>query len=101
MNQTTERTLILIVLILFGILTAVAIWTEGIVGIFATAVRSWGSLQIFIDLAIALTLILVWMYRDMKAKGRNPWPWVIATLAVGAFAPLVYLLVRDTTNGQA
>lgn len=96
MKQSTVRTVALIALVPFTILTAIAVWVEGLAGIFTSIVSSWGSLQIYVDLVIALTFIVVWMYRDMKGQGRNPWPWIIATLAVGAFSPLIYLLVRDS-----
>ena len=29
-----------------------------------------------------------------KAAGRNPWPWIAATLVVGSLSPLLYLLTR-------
>lgn len=98
MKQSTVRTIVLITLVLFGVLTAIALWVDGITGIFGSIVSSWGSLQIYVDLFIALTFIMVWMYRDAKAQGRNPWLWIVATLAVGAFSPLIYLLVRDSAE---
>ncbi len=100
MKPSTTRTLVIITLILFGALTAIALWVEGLWGIFASITSSWGSVQIFVDLVIALSMVMVWMYRDARAQGRNPWPWLVATLAVGAFSPLVYLLVRDSTEHE-
>lgn len=96
MTDKTIRTILLMTLVSFGILTGIALWFDGLTGIFASISSSWGSLQIFVDLVIALTLIMVWIYRDARTKGHNPWPWIVATLAVGAFSPLVYLLVRGT-----
>ena len=43
----------------------------------------------------ALGLVLVWLWRDALARGKNPWPWLLATLVVGSFAPLVYLWLRE------
>ncbi len=98
MRRSTVRLIVLITLILFGTLTAVAIWNDGVMGIFSSIFSSWGSLQIYVDLIIALSIIMVWMWRDARAAGRNPWPWIIATLVVGAFSPLVYLLIRESEH---
>ena len=100
MKQSTTRTIVITTLILFGALTAIALWVDGLVGIFASFTSSWGSVQIYVDLVIALAMIMVWLYRDARAQGRNPWPWIVATLAVGAFSPLVYLLVRGSTEHE-
>ncbi|MFN0110708.1 MAG: DUF2834 domain-containing protein [Blastocatellia bacterium] len=92
-----QRTLLLITIILFGALTAAALWQHGYWGIFAPHFQSFGGGQVFADLVIALTMALVWMWKDAKATGRNIWPWVIATLALGSFGPLFYLLTRKST----
>lgn len=89
-----QRSLIVITLILFGALTGVALWQHGYWGIIAPHFQSFGAGQVFADLVIALTLAMVWMWQDAKASGRNPWPWIAATLALGSFGPLVYLLTR-------
>lgn len=94
MNQSTVRTLILIVLIPFTILTGIALWVDGPIGIFSSIVSSWGSLQIYVDLVISIGIILIWLYRDAKKQGRSPWPWIVGALIAGAFSPLIYLLVR-------
>jgi hypothetical protein len=89
-----QRTLLLVTLILFGALTAAALWQHGYWGIFEPHFKSFGGAQVFVDLVIALTLVLVWMWRDAKASGRNIWPWIALTLATGSFGPLFYLLTR-------
>lgn len=98
MQQSTIRNLILITLVPFTALTAMALWRDGVVGIFSSIVSSWGAAQIYVDLVIAITIIAFWMYRDAKAQGGNPWPWIVAAFIVGAFSPLVYLLVRDSRH---
>lgn len=95
-----QRTLLTITLILFGALTAVALWQHGYWGIIAPHFQSFGGGQVITDLFIALTLVMVWMWRDAKATGRNAWPWIIATLALGSFGPLIYLLTRKSTSGS-
>lgn len=89
-----QRVLIVVTLVLFGALSAVALWQHGYWGIIEPHFRSFGAAQVFADLVIALTLVMVWMWHDAKKAGRNPWPWIVATLALGSFGPLVYLLVR-------
>lgn len=89
-----QRTLLVITLILFGTLTAAGLWQDGISGIVAPHFQSFAGGQVFADLVIALSLVIVWIWHDAKAQDRNPWPWIIATLALGSFGPLVYLLTR-------
>jgi hypothetical protein len=87
-----QRSLLTIALILFGALSAVALWQHGYWGILAPHFQSFGAGQVLADLVIALTLAVVWMWRDAKATGRNIWPWIIVTLVAGSFGPLIYLL---------
>ncbi len=90
-----QRSLLTLVLILFSALTAAALWqSDGLFGFVSWHVKSWGGAQVFSDLVIALTLFMVWMWRDAQALGRTAWPWVLATLALGSIGPLLYLLTR-------
>lgn len=89
-----HRPLLIIVLLAFGGLTALALWHHGYWGIVAPHFLSWGAGQVLADLVIALCLILVWMWRDAQAQGRRFWPWLVLTLATGSFGPLIYLLWR-------
>ena len=98
MNRLNPRTIIIITLVLFGALTAAALWTDGVVGVFASIISSFGSAQIYVDLVIAIVLINVWVWHDAKARGRNPWPWIVAAFVVGSFSPLVYLLTRKSAD---
>jgi len=95
-----HRNLIIVTLILFGALTAAALWQHGYWGVIAPHFQSFGGAQVFADLVIALVLFLMWMWRDAKATGRNPWPWIVITLAAGSFGPLVYLLTSKSKKGE-
>jgi hypothetical protein len=101
-----QRSLLLITLVLFGALSAAALWQHGYLGIFALHFQTFGGAQVLADLVIALVLVMTWMWRDAKATGRNVWPWIVATLALGSFGPLVYLLTgksataRDTSRAR-
>jgi len=90
-----QRTLLLTVtLILFGILSTAALWQHGYWGIIMPLFQSLAGAQVLVDLIIALTLVMIWMWQDAKVHNRSPWPWIILTLAAGSFGPLLYLLTR-------
>lgn len=93
-----QRMLLWATLLGFGALTGVAIAQDGLLGIFKSITGSYGSLQIFVDLVIALVLIMVWMWHDAQKNGRRIWPWLLLTLAAGAFGPLLYLLTQKKSN---
>ena len=93
-----QRSLLTITLLLFGALSATAVWQHGYWGIIAPHFQSFGGGQVLTDLVISLTLVMVWMWRDAKATGRNVWPWIVTTLALGSFGPLLYLLTRQSTE---
>ena len=92
------RSILIATFILFGIFTAFALWNEGITSVPSSIMHSYNSIQIYVALVIAAMLINVWMWRDAKAHGRNPWVWVIATLIVGSFSPLLYLITRKPSK---
>jgi Terpene cyclase DEP1 len=96
-----HRTLISLTLLAFGTLTAAALWQHGYWGIFEPLFKTFGGAQVLVDLVIALTLFMVWMWQDAKASGRNPWPWIVLTLATGSFGPLFYLLTRPARDRAA
>jgi hypothetical protein len=51
-------------------------------------------LQVAVDLVLALSLFCLWMWNDARRRGKNPVPWLVATLCTGSIAPLAYLLLR-------
>ena len=77
-------------LIPFLALTGYALFDVGYIGILDYHRHSSAGWQVFTDLVIAAMLVLVFLIRDAKATGRNPWPWVIGTLFTGSIAPLLY-----------
>ena len=86
-------------LVVLGIVTILAFLNGGLASFPEGITHSWATAQIYLDLVIAMVFIVVWMWRDAKASGRNPWPWIIAAFIVGSFSPLVYLWVRE--DGEA
>ena len=91
-----KRTLLVIVLAAFLVLTGIAIWQHSYFGIFQTQFETSTGLQVLVDLTIALVLILLWLWNDAKAAGRNPIPWTILIMITGTIGALVYLIVYKT-----
>ncbi len=83
------------VIVGFGALSATALIDVGLWGILEPHFRSWGGAQVFTDLVIVCTLACIWMVRDAKQQGLAAWPFVMVTLALGSFGPLLYLVVRE------
>lgn len=88
------RALLILTLLLFGALSVAAVLQHGYLGIFALHLQTFGGMQVLADLVIALVLVMIWMWHDARRTGRNVWPWIAATLALGSFGPLLYLLTR-------
>ncbi|NIB42776.1 DUF2834 domain-containing protein [Pseudomaricurvus alkylphenolicus] len=93
------KPMLILLLLPFGLLTLYTLAQVGYLGIFDYHRHSPAGWQVIADLVIALLLVLVWLVADARKKGRNPWPWVVATLLTGSFGPLFYLLF-DKSEGS-
>lgn len=71
--MATKRTLALILLVPFALLTLYAVQQVGYVGIFDYHRHSPAGWQVFADLVIALILVLSWLIPEARRAGRNPW----------------------------
>jgi hypothetical protein len=58
----------------------------------------WGG-QIFVDLCIALSLVVGWLRRDARRTGISPWLYYGLTVALGSIGPLAYLVHREWKAG--
>ena len=95
--MTLPRPVLFIILVPFALLSAYALEQVGYFGIFAAHLHPAG-LQVLSDLVIALTLVMVWMAGDARSRGITVWPYIVATLTLGSFGPLAYLLLRGTAT---
>jgi hypothetical protein len=86
------KALLIAILLPFSFVTLYALSQVGYVGIFLAHNHPAGY-QVLFDLVIACLLCMTWIIRDAKAQGRNPWPFVLLTLTLGSFGPLLYLLL--------
>ena len=95
-----KRTLAIILLIPFSVLTVYALSQVGYVGLIDYHRHSPAGWQVIVDLIIALVLVLTWMIPEAKKEGRNPWPWVVITLFLGSIGPLLYLAVHGKKSAE-
>jgi len=84
-----------VLLLDFLALTGYAVYQYGYLGFFELVTANVATITAFVDLLIALTLIIVWMIRDARARGISPVPYVLLTLALGSAGPLAYLIRRE------
>ncbi|MEQ8268765.1 MAG: DUF2834 domain-containing protein [Parvibaculum sp.] len=98
----SSRLVILIAVILaFGALSVVALMEAGYLGIFLQHFETYAGMQVLADLVIVCVLAIIWMVRDAKVSGVNPWPFVVVTLAAGSFGVLFYLVAREVKGRAA
>lgn len=80
---------------------AYSIYLYGYIGFFRVILANFGGFTAFLDLAIALVLILVWMGDDARARNISTMPYVILTLALGSVGPLLYLIRRFGNQSES
>ena len=83
-----------IVLIAFSIFSAYAVYQYGYIGLLEQGLANAATIQIFLDLTIALSLVLWWMWQDARKQGISPLPYIVLTLTLGSIGPLLYLVRR-------
>jgi hypothetical protein len=93
--------LLVLVIAAFAALTGVALMEHGYIGIFTFHFTSSAGLQVITDLVIVCTLAMIWMVQDARAHGRTVWPFLLLTLTLGAFGPLLYLLVGRLAGARS
>jgi hypothetical protein len=87
------RPLLITVTAAFSAFTLWVLAQTGLVGFYQQLFGSFAGVQVFVDIAIALVLVLAWMWRDAHAAGRRFWPYAVVTLTLGSIGPLLYLLL--------
>src|SRR5512134_3130922 len=95
-RRVTMRPLLITVTAAFGAFTLWVLAQTGLIGFYEQLLATPAGWQVFADIAIALVLVLAWMWRDARANGRRFWPYAIVTLALGSIGPLLYLLLMPS-----
>ena len=82
------------VLIGFCAFTGYAVYQHGYIGLFEQGLANAATIQVFLDLTIALSLVMLWMWQDARKQGIAPLPYIILTFTLGSIGPLFYLVRR-------
>jgi len=90
----SRRSIAIVIIIPFTLLSVYAVYKVGYIGIFDYHLHSPAGWQVFVDLVIACALLLLWLIPEAKARGINPWPFVLITVFLGSFGPLAYLFMH-------
>ncbi|MAY25484.1 MAG: DUF2834 domain-containing protein [Polycyclovorans sp.] len=91
--MSVQTGILAVVIVAFGALSGLALYEHGYWGIIAFHFPSSAGWQVLTDLVIVCGLAMLWMVQNARATGRTAWPYVLLTLAAGAFGPLLYLLM--------
>jgi Terpene cyclase DEP1 len=86
--------ILLPVLIGFSAATAFAIYHHGYVAFVTYALANEATQLLFVDLALNLILVAVWLFRDARARGARYVPYLALALFFGSVGPLLYLVRR-------
>ena len=85
----------------FAALSAYAVYQYGYLGVIQRLTADSATMMASVDLVIALSLVVGWMWRDARARGASVLPYVLLTLAFGSVGPLLYLIRRETAETGA
>src|SRR5687768_15952724 len=88
-----------VVLVAFTILSSVLVFEAGIGGL--AALRSGWSLQVSLDLCIALFLVGGWIRRDAREPGIIPITYLVALPFLGSIGALVFLVRRNVFSASS
>jgi len=81
-------------LIVLLAMDAYSVYLYGFVGFFRVVLANFAGVTAFVDLLIALVLIIVWMGDDARERNVSALPFIFLTIALGSIGPLLYLIRR-------
>jgi Terpene cyclase DEP1 len=85
----------LAVLVGFGALNVEVLRVHGYLGFAELILANQATIALFVDLAIALTMVAAWMRRDATQYGLPFWPYFVLTMVLGSIGTLAYFVHRS------
>jgi len=83
-----------VLLAAFGAFSLWVVYGHGYTGFLALAGREPWALQMLLDLVIACSFALGWMWTDARRRGIAAWPYLVVTLFLGSIGLLAYTVRR-------
>ncbi len=84
----------------FLALNIFVVFQHGYVGFFEAVVANSATIAVLVDLVIALSLVLIWMWQDARKRGRTLLLHTVVTLFFGNLGPLLYLIQREGKESE-
>jgi len=81
-------------LIVLLAMDAYSVYLYGYIGFFRVVLANFAGATAFVDLAIALVLVIAWMGDDARERKVSALPFIFLTLVLGSVGPLLYLIRR-------
>ena len=79
---------------------AYSVYLYGYIGFFRMVLANFAGVTAFVDLLIALVLIIVWMGDDARQRNVSAIPYLVLTIALGSIGPLLYLIRRSSDRTE-
>lgn len=95
------RAFLIVLTAAFTAFTGWVVLQTGYLGFFGQLLSTKAGWQVLADITIALVLVLSWIWRDARARGRRFWPYAVLTLLLGSIGPLLYLVLRPSPEPRA
>ena len=88
------RPLVAAVLVAFTAYTVWVVADHGLGGFFGWVFYNTATTQVFFDLCISLTLAMLAVTADARARGKASWPYWVLALLTGSIGALAYWALR-------
>ena len=79
----------------FLTLNIFVVFQDGYIGFIDAVLVNNATIAVLVDLCMALSLVLIWMWKDVRKRETTPLLRTILTLFFGSIGPLLYLIQRE------
>ena len=84
----------------FLTLNIYVVFQHGYIGFVEATLANSATVAVLVDLVIALSLVLMWMWQDARRRGVSPLLHTVLTLFFGSIGPLLYLIQRERQQAE-